>query len=492
MAYEVPQELDHFLENLLGSERQKIFKQIGRKMPHHIRFNPLKGSVQEQQAFFEEQGFRFTPLEEREDIFRITHQPYPIGRSLSHFLGHIYVQDIASMIPAMVLNPRPGDFVLDMSAAPGSKTTLMAAKMKNQGVLLANDIVRKRIKALGKNIERMSLCNTLLYRWYGEQFGNTFFECFDRVLLDPACSGLGTLHKNPEILSWWTPAHCERLADSQKNLLNSAIKSLRPGGELVYSTCTLTTVENEEIINFALTEFPVEVIEIQLEGIKTWPGLTKFEDKTFHPDLANTIRLYPFDRMTEGFYVARLRKTASTRTPRQERQKEKRHIPFISSKTSPVKKYLDYICERFQIPDAIFKDYVYLIQKDIVFVDRDILDFPVYGSPLQVGLPLARAMDYGGKLNTGGCHLFGHLAQRMVVELPDLEVLNKFVNREPLDIPVEQNGQHIVKYKNIVIGYAIAENGRLKSQFPKGDWPFQLTGEWSGESDETEEGEMGM
>jgi 16S rRNA (cytosine1407-C5)-methyltransferase len=492
MAYEIPQELDQFLENLLGSERQKFYQQIGRKMPHHIRFNPLKGSVQDQQAFFEEQGFRFTPLEEREDIFRITYQPYPIGRSLSHFLGHIYVQDIASMIPAMVLDPQPGNFVLDMSAAPGSKTTLLAAMMNNQGVLLANDIVRKRIKALGKNIERMSLCNTLLYRWYGEQYGNTYFESFDKVLLDPACSGLGTLHKNPEILTWWTTGHCERLADSQKNLLISAIKSLRPGGELVYSTCTLTTMENEEIINFALNEFPVEVEEIQLEGIKTWPGLTNSEDRTFHSDLAKTIRLYPFDRMTEGFYVAHLRKTDSTKKPRQERQKGKTHIPFISSKTSPVKKYLDYICERFQIPESVFKDYVYLIQKDIVFIDRDILDFPIYGSPLQVGLPLARAMDYGGKLNTGGCHLFGHLAQRMVLELPDMETLNKFVNREALDIRMENNGQHIVKYKNIVIGYAIAENGQLKSQFPKGDWPFQLLGEWSRESNDTEEDEIEM
>lgn len=484
MAYEVHQELTVLFDKLLGAESRLLYKQIGRKLPHTIRFNPLKGDIKDQQALFLEQGFRFKPLEEREDIFQMTFQPYPIGRSLSHFLGHIYVQDIASMIPALVLNPQPGDWVLDMSAAPGSKTTLMAAMMENRGVILANDVVRKRLKALGKNIERMSLCNTLLYKWYGEQFGNTFFECFDKVLLDPACSGLGTLHKNPEILSWWTPAHCERLADSQKNLLISAVKTLKPGGELVYSTCTLTPVENEEIIDFALNEFPLEVEEIALPGIKTWPGLDGFDGKPFHPDLAKTIRLYPIDRITEGFYVAKLRKTGSTKVPRQERQKEISHIPFISYRTSPVKKYLDYLCKTFEIPATVFKDYVYLMQKDIVFTRKDILDFPVYGAPLQIGLPLARPMDYGAKLNTGGCHLFGHLAGKRVVELPDLSTLEKFANRQPLDIFPQESGQYIVKYKNCMIGYGIVDEGRLKSQFPRGDWPFRLTGEWNGEEGE--------
>lgn len=488
MAYAISEELDQLLDKLLGEEKRLIYKQIGRKLPHHIRFNPLKGDLKDQQELFLEQGFRFQALEERDDIFQMTFQPYPIGKSLSHFLGHIYVQDIASMLPAHVLSPQPGEWVLDMSAAPGSKTTLMAAMMKNQGVLLANDIVRKRLRALGKNIERMSLCNTLMYKWYGEQFGNIFFECFDKVLLDPACSGLGTLHKNPEILTWWTESHCERLADSQKNLLISAIKSLRPGGTLVYSTCTLTPLENEEIVDFALKEFPLEIEEINLDGIKTWPGLTTFEGKVFHPDLAKTIRLYPFDRMTEGFYVAKIRKTGNLQTPRVDRQKPKAHFPFISHKTSPVKKYLDYLSEHFQIPEAVFKDFVYLMQKDIIFVDRDILDFTIYGSPLQLGLPLARPMDYGGKLNTGGCHLFGPHAKRMIVELPDLETLEKFVNRGPLDIVVEATGQHIVKYKNCIIGYGVADGGRLKSQFPKGDWPFKLVGEWLEESDEPDVG----
>ena len=121
MSTKVSRELDKFFDDLIGNDRQKIYDQIGLKLPHHFRFNPLKGDVKDQIDFFREQGFGFDAIEGRDDIFRISYQPYPIGKSLSHFMGHIYVQDIASMIPAIVLDPQPGDWVLDMSAAPGSK-----------------------------------------------------------------------------------------------------------------------------------------------------------------------------------------------------------------------------------------------------------------------------------------------------------------------------------------------------------------------------------
>ena len=474
MAYEIPAELNRFFETLIGKKKDLIYEQIGQKLPHHIRFNPIKGAIANQIDFFKEQGFGFEPIEGRDDIFRITYQPYPIGKSLSHFCGHIYVQDMASMIPAIVLDPQPGEWVLDMSAAPGSKTTLMAGLMKNQGVILANDIVSKRLRALGKNLERMSVCNTLVNKWFGEQYGNTYFETFDRVLLDPACSGLGTLHKNPEILSWWTENHCERLAVSQKNLMISALKSLRPGGTMVYSTCTLTPAENEAIVNFALENYPVELESVEFAGLQTWPGMTDFRGEKFHPSLKKTIRLYPFDRVTEGFFVAKLRKIDSVKAPFPNKRKKARRISYLTHKTSPVKKHIDFLSSYFEIPRAVFKEHVYLLKTDIVFIDRDIAEFPIYGSPMQMGLPLVKPMDRIAKFNTGGCHLFGHFVQSRIIEIEDLETLQQYVNRQPLEISVDQPGQYIVKYKNNVLGYGVADGGRLKSQFPKGDWPFEV------------------
>ncbi|RMF60494.1 MAG: NOL1/NOP2/sun family putative RNA methylase [Calditrichaeota bacterium] len=475
MTFQVSSDLDKLFQELLGEEKQLLYQQIGTKLPHTFRFNPLKGNLQAQMELFAEQGFRFEPLNHLENIYRITYQPYPIGKSLSHFLGHIYVQDISSMIPALVLDPRPGEWILDMSAAPGSKTTLMGSLMNNRGVLLANDIVPKRLRALGNNIDRWGLCNVVVQRWYGEQFGNVYFETFDRILLDPACSGLGTLHKNPEVLGWWSPEHCIRLAASQRNLLTSALKALRPGGVVVYSTCTLTPEENEAVIDFALKEFPVEVEAIEVKGISTRPGLTRFGDREFHPDLTHSIRLYPINSLTEGFFIARLRKTGEMKPPKPEKRKPPRHLNFITARKSPVKKYLDYLSQHFAIPAEVFRNWRYLMQKSIIFCSPEMDSFPFYGAPMQLGLTLATPMTHGAKFNTAGSHIIGQHAQKNVIELTDLEVLEKFVNREPLDIGVDSTGQMIVKYKGLVIGYGVADKGKLKSQFPKGEWPFYLT-----------------
>lgn len=479
MAPRITPELDALFDALLGSEKQRIFDHIGEKLPHTFRFNPLKGDVAVQRDFFLEQGFRFHPMDGRDDIFIIDEQPYPIGKSLSHFMGHIYVQDIASMIPPLVLDPQPGDWVLDMSAAPGSKTTQMGAMMANRGVILANDVVLKRLKALSKNVERMSMCNTLINRWFGEQYGNVYFEQFDRVLLDPACSGLGTLHKNPEILDWWTPKHCERLAGSQKNQLISAVKALRPGGVLVYSTCTLTPEENEANVQFVLDEFPMEIEPIAVAGLTSWPGLTEFGGRRFHPDMDRTIRLYPMDRVTEGFFVARLRKTASSGAPHPGKRKEPRQTSYLTHKTSPVKKYVDNLVEQFDIKEKVFKPFLFTMNGErIAFLSREFDEFPIFGKPLQLGTVMARALDRSTRLNSGGTHLLGPHARRNVIDLPDLATLETFANREPLSIEVEKPGQHIVRYRGMTIGYGIVEKGVFKSQFPKGEWPFQLTGGW--------------
>ena len=471
----VSDELDKLFDELLEpGEKQLVYEQIGQKLPHTFRFNPLKGPQDKLIEFFREQGFGFHNLPGRDDIFQITYQPYPIGRSLSHFLGHIYVQDIASMIPSLVLNPQPGDWVLDMSAAPGSKTTHMGSMMENEGVLLANDIVGKRLRALGKNVERWTLCNVAIYKWYGEQFGNAYFEQFDKVLLDPGCSGLGTLHKNPEVLGWWTPAHCQRLADSQKSMMISAIKALRPGGVLTYSTCTVAPVENEGIIDFALREFPVEVEEISLPEIRTWPGVTEHNGQSYHPDVQKTVRLYPVDRITEGFYVARLRKTGPMKEPDSRRRKPARKVNYLSHKTSPVKKYLDQFSGHFEIPRKVFADYTWSMRNHIYAMSRDVREFQFYGEPIQNGLRVAETSDRGARFNTIGAHLFGQHAQNFVVNISDLETLEKYANRDKLDIPVNGRGQVIVKYKDLVIGYGYSDSGYLKSQFPKGDWEFKV------------------
>ncbi len=480
-------ELDALLTGLVGEERHRIYQNIGRAYPHTIRFNPLKGDVSAQAALLQEEGFQFEPHPALPNVFRIRFQPFPIGKSLSHFLGHIYVQDLSSMIPPLVLDPQPGEQVLDLSAAPGSKTTQMAALMANQGVVVANDVAMKRLRGLMTNLERMGVINTAVFKWYGEQYGNAYFEQFDRVLVDPACSGLGTLHKNPEVLGWWTPAHCDRLSRSQRSLLISAIKAVRPGGVVVYSTCTLTPQENEAVVSHVLAHYPVELETISLPGLASHPGLTAFEGQGFHPQLERAIRIYPFENESEGFFVARLRKTEAMPTPsRHSRTKSVERLAFLTAHTAPAKKYLDYLCRHFGIPEKALSPFRFLMGKSLYVVSAELAAFPFQARPLQMGLMMAHLLKQAAKLTTGGAHLLGPYATRQVVDLPDLASVQGFVNRQPLNLTVEGRGQVLVRYRGSMIGYGLVEAGRLKSQFPKAEWPFHLV-----KQDPEETGEQG-
>lgn len=474
MGYRPTPELERLMDQLLGSEKTCFFDAVGEQLPHTIRFNTLRGNPERLAAFLREQGFEFETFPGFSDIYRLLYQPYPIGKSLSHFLGHIYVQDIASMLPPRVLRPLPGERVLDISAAPGSKTTQMAVLMENRGVILANDVVQKRLLALINNLQRLGILNTAVVRAQGESFGNQYFETFDKILLDPACSGLGTLHKSPEVLSWWTPHHVERLAAQQKRLIASAIKALKPGGTMVYSTCTLTPGENEEIIDYALSEFPVELDEVDLPGLKTRPGLTAFEGRSYDPRIKKARRLYPFENLTEGFFIARLRKTAAMAARPPKKPLRELHLNYATSQTSPVKKYLDYLSQHFEIDRSEFTGFRYFLSKSITAVSREIAEFRFRTRPMKSGLTIARPLRQAAKFTTEGVQLFGPAARSNVVELPDLGSLEKFVNRQSLSVPQTLRAQTIVRYRGIDMGYGLSAEGQLKSQFPKAEWPFRL------------------
>ncbi len=473
MTYKPSSELEDLIEQLLGEEKPKFFQSIAESLPHTIRFNSLKGETDLLKSFLFEQGIRVELFPGFNDIYRVISQPYPIGKSLSHFLGHFYVQDIASMLPVRVLSPEPGELVLDMSAAPGSKTTQIADMMQNQGLIFANDIVPKRLRALINNLQRMGIINTAVIRSYAESIGNQYFETFDKVLLDPACSGLGTLHKSPEILSWWTPKHCTRMAANQKSMLLSAIKALKPGGILVYSTCTLSPEENEEVIDQAVQQLPVRILDIELPELLTRPGLTDFANKRFNKQLARCRRIYPFENQTEGFFLAKLQKTAGMEDKKQKTW-QPFQLNFISDKTSPVKKYLDYFSQHFGIPREVFSEMKYHIKNDITVVSPEIADFTFYSKPFKTGLTMARPMTHIGKMTTEGIHLFGKYIQANKLKLNDLNTLESFVNRESLNLASSGTLQTALFYQDFPVGYGLTENGKFKSQFPKAEWPFQV------------------
>ena len=232
---------------------------------------------------------------------------YDIGNTMEHVLGYIYVQDAASMIPPVVMEPMPGETVLDMCAAPGSKTSQIAAMMQNTGTLIANELQGSRIKALGINIQRMGVRNAILTQMSGQALKNKTIK-FDKVLVDAPCSGTGTIRRSFANLRMWSPGLVRKMAATQRQLAQAGFEALKPGGAMVYSTCTMEPEENEGVVSWLLENNPsASVEEISLD-IKRSPNITEFDGQKYHPGVSKTLRIWPQDNDSEGFFVSKIRK----------------------------------------------------------------------------------------------------------------------------------------------------------------------------------------
>ena len=237
-------------------------------------------------------------------------EPGELGRAIEHLLGYYYIQEIASMLPVLVLNPKPNERVLDLCASPGSKTTQIAARMENTGLLIANEVKFGRVKILAANTERCGVMNMIITRKDGIALCKRFKDenmLFDKILLDAPCSGEGTIRSTPKTLEMWNMNTIKLLSNLQKSLIASALEILKPNGELVYSTCTHAPEEDEEIVDYALKNFNVQVEKIELP-LKTVQGITKWEDKEYLEDVKYSCRVYPQNADTEGFFIVKLRK----------------------------------------------------------------------------------------------------------------------------------------------------------------------------------------
>ncbi len=235
-------------------------------------------------------------------------KPGELGNALEHLLGYYYIQEISSMLPVLLLDPRPGEFILDMCASPGSKTTQIAARMENQGTIIANDHKIDRIRILASNLERCGVTNTIVTKQDAVSLSLDISQMgfkFDKILLDAPCSGEGTLRSSPKTFLIWNQNMVNSLSKIQKRLISSVFKCLKKGGTLVYSTCTHSPEENEEVIDFVLKNFPVKLDSINLP-LKCREGITYWDNKYFDNEVKKCCRIYPQDNDSEGFFMAKM------------------------------------------------------------------------------------------------------------------------------------------------------------------------------------------
>lgn len=306
---QLKENFENYFRDVFGEEFFEIKKQFFSYKRRAIRVNTIKIQPERLFALLTERGIKLEKIPFIDCGFFVETN-ITLGNLLEHSLGYFYVQDASSMIPPLVLDPKPGELVLDVAAAPGSKTTQIAAMMNNEGLIIANDVSGDRLSILAMNLQRMGVKNviTMLSDASLEEFP---FQ-FDKILLDAPCSATGTISLDePSPAIMWNPKTWRKLSKIQLKLLNNTWKSLKVGGILVYSTCSIDPMEDEYVVTEFLNSHPdAELMPIELNNIKRYKPLKEFHNQKFHEKIDFCLRILPHYYQSEGFFVAKLRKKA--------------------------------------------------------------------------------------------------------------------------------------------------------------------------------------
>ncbi|KAJ2735107.1 rRNA (cytosine-C5-)-methyltransferase nop2 [Coemansia sp. BCRC 34962] len=306
--------MEKLLQLFTVSEAVEFFEANEVARPVTIRTNTLKTRRRDLAQALINRGVNLDPIGKWTKVgLTIFDSPVPVGATPEYMAGHYMIQAASSFLPVMALGPQENEKVLDMSAAPGGKTTYCSALMKNTGMMVANDANKEREKALVANIHRLGVSNAIVCNYDGREFPKVMGG-FDRVLLDAPCSGTGVISKDASVKTNKGPEDFSMLTHLQKELILSAIDSVNAdsatGGFVVYSTCSVTVDEDEAVVNYALSKRPnVKLVETGLDFGR--PGFTSFRGQSFHHSLSLTRRFYPHAHNMDGFFVAKFKKISN-------------------------------------------------------------------------------------------------------------------------------------------------------------------------------------
>ncbi len=397
-----------------------------------------------------------------------------IGRTWPYLAGLLHVQEAVSMIPVELLDVRPGMRVLDLCAAPGNKTAQIAVRLANRGTVVANDPYVDRLRALRQNLDRLGMENVSVTRWDGASLPAGVGR-FDRVLVDAPCSCEGTTRKNKRLLESGISPDRNRLARTQRDLLRRALTLLRPGGRLVYSTCTYAPEENELVVHTTLEgRDDLRLLPARLPGLRSEPGITRWRDEALHPDLRRTMRVWPHHNDTGGFFVAVL-----------ERMTTDPPAVFAPDPRPPradadAARWRSMLIERYGLPDSAFAGRLLVRRRreGLHLLSADHRP-PGKPAPEASGLYLLRTDPRYPKPTTEGAMAFGALATRNVVDLDPTQTAS-FLGRRDTVLDAQtgsrcpSGGYVIVRHGGFPLGVGVwlpgeggTGEGRLVSQYPK-------------------------
>ena len=430
-----------------------------RPLRRSIRVNTLKISVADFLALVSPYNWQLTPVPWCAEGFWIERDDeasLPLGSTAEHLSGLFYIQEASSMLPvaALFADDNAPERVMDVAAAPGSKTTQIAARMGNRGAILANEFSASRVKVLHANISRCGIHNVALTHFDGRVFGAALPEAFDAILLDAPCSGEGVVRKDPDALKNWSVESNLEIAATQRELIDSAFHALRPGGTLVYSTCTLNRDENEDVCLWLKTQYPDAVEFLPLNG------LFASANEAVTPE--GFLHVFPQIYDCEGFFVARLRKTQAVE-PLPAPTFKVGNFPF-----APMKRR-----EAEQVTTAAAK--VGLAWDDTCHLwirDKEIWLFPANIEPLigkvrfsRIGIRLAEVHNKGYRWQHEAVIALARSENTFALTHQEAEEWYRGRDVYPDNTP--SHDEVVVTYQDYPLGLAKKVGSRLKNSYPR-------------------------
>lgn len=454
---QLPEAYVRQMQALLGREEaERFLDSYNDARVYGLRFNPLKcrQPIGDQAAALK-QPFHLEPVPWCKTGYYYDEASRP-GKHPYHTAGLYYIQEPSAMSAAELLDARPGETVLDFAAAPGGKTTQIAGSMNGEGLLIANEIHPARAKILSENVERLGIRNAVVTNAAPHELSRRFPAFFDRIMLDSPCSGEGMFRKDEDAVAEWSEAHVAYCAERSSEILEHAAVMLKPGGILVYSTCTFNRAENEDTIEQFVANHP----SFQVEQIE---------------------RLWPQQVRGEGHFVARLRKTsegeqtesadepAKGRDKRRDKRAAGRHKP-LTAEMALFHSFAEQALPGFELGPGEplrFGDALYWLphQTNGSFGASD-LD----------GLKVARPGLHLGDIRKNRLEPAHALALAIQAEdatwvrsyPPDAAEIAAYLRGETLPAAGEESGWGLVAVDGLPLGWAKASGGQLKNHLPKG------------------------
>lgn len=439
-----------------------------RPLRRALRVNTLKISIADFQLRAIEHDWQLTPIPWCVEGFWIEIQnedeAYSLGNSAEHLGGLCYIQEASSMMPVSALfhffEQTESSVLLDAAAAPGSKTTQIATQLNNKGLIIANEYSSSRIKMLHANIQRCGIKNVALTHFDAEIFGKWLPETFDAILLDAPCSGEGTVRKDKHAMKNWSEAAIQDISTIQKSLINSAFSALKSGGILIYSTCTLSHEENQDVVQYLQDQQTDKVSLLNLKDL--FPDANKALTKE------GFLHIWPQVYDSEGFFVAAIQKTASS--VHENNNKRPAKFPFIRASKQDQNALYSYFDKQFSInklDGLLYKR------------EQEFWLFPTEIEPLvdkirfsRLGIKIAEQFGKGRKSGFKTMHEFarcyGDQSTNNNITLSAEQANEFYQGKDVRGVDCQgATGEVLVNYRGNIIGIGKVVNNKIKNNLPR-------------------------